>query len=406
MGKRLPSLFIGCSTEARDAAEALQSNLRHYAFPVIWSQNTFRLSEDALDSLITATKTHDFAAFVLAANDVRTMRGKQALVPRDNVIFEAGLFMGQLGPSRVFLVTPRDVKVELPTDLLGITTADYAKPPPRHRDKWEAALGHASNMIKDGIERQPSRTPARKKSEEQLKVAAQYFHDLLKKRYGVSVALNSWRTEIKDLSGAAVIRRGMRGIKVVREGAVKMDSFAGMVAPGAPGGKITKYPTLLDQRPKFHKDVKIRPKVKRPDYFLFDIVVKGSLTSYDGPLSFEHESEVSKLCLMTQEEVEAAYRGSDFPYEFAALRIELPSDKALIEVVFPEGFSPPEVNAGVFFGDSESLHESELHRVRRGFKKTRRGARFSITNPVVGFNYLIAWMPPPRKIFDKLKAGK
>jgi len=46
-------------------------------------------------------------------------------VVRDNVLFEAGMFMGMQGDDRAFIVSPRDVDFHTATDLLGITTAAY-----------------------------------------------------------------------------------------------------------------------------------------------------------------------------------------------------------------------------------------------------------------------------------------
>src|SRR6185295_3207747 len=44
--------------------------------------------------------------------------------PRDNVVFEAGLFGGVLGMQRTFILHARESK--LPTDLLGLTCIRYA----------------------------------------------------------------------------------------------------------------------------------------------------------------------------------------------------------------------------------------------------------------------------------------
>ena len=100
---------------------------------------------------------------------------------------------------------------------------------------------------------------------------------------------------------------------------------------------------------------------------------------------------------MTREEVEKTYHDQNFKYEYISLRTEMPTDKARLEISFPKGY-PVELYPGVFFGDeSESLHDSELNRVAGGFTKTPLGARFIVTKPVVGFNYIIYWISP-RKI--------
>ena len=45
--------------------------------------------------------------------------------PRDNIVFELGLFMGALGRSRTFLVQPRGAGLKVPSDLMGITPLTY-----------------------------------------------------------------------------------------------------------------------------------------------------------------------------------------------------------------------------------------------------------------------------------------
>ena len=72
----------------------------------------------------------DFAAFVFAqddwtspsAGDPGTAVPGQAS-PRDNVVFEAGLFGGALGMRRTFILHANGAK--LPTDLLGLTSVRY-----------------------------------------------------------------------------------------------------------------------------------------------------------------------------------------------------------------------------------------------------------------------------------------
>ena len=68
----------------------------------------------------------DFAAFVFAQDDwtsnPRTPATGQAS-PRDNVVFEAGLFGGALGMRRTFILHAKGSK--LPTDLLGMTAVRY-----------------------------------------------------------------------------------------------------------------------------------------------------------------------------------------------------------------------------------------------------------------------------------------
>jgi 8-oxo-dGTP pyrophosphatase MutT (NUDIX family) len=145
-----PNLFIGSSTEALPAAKALQNNLHQSVNAKIWHQGTFRLSRSYLGELIEECKRVDFAILIFSADDTTTSRDQQTSSPRDNTVFEAGLFIGALGPERVFAVTQRGGTVKLPTDLAGIATAQYETP----RDgRWDVALGPASNKIELEIAR-------------------------------------------------------------------------------------------------------------------------------------------------------------------------------------------------------------------------------------------------------------
>ena len=66
-------------------------------------------------------------------------------MPRDNLLFELGLFTGALGRARTFMVYCRDDKLHLPSDLAGVTAATY---PAREDDNLEAALGPVCIRIK------------------------------------------------------------------------------------------------------------------------------------------------------------------------------------------------------------------------------------------------------------------
>lgn len=71
------------------------------------------------------------------------------MVVRDNVLFELGLFIGALGKDRCFIVRPRNIDLHLPTDLLGITPADYEAE--RSDGDVAAAVNHACVLVKRKI---------------------------------------------------------------------------------------------------------------------------------------------------------------------------------------------------------------------------------------------------------------
>lgn len=121
-----PSLFVGSSTEALQLAEAVQKSVKHIADVKLWNQGVFRLSETALDSLLAQSRFHDYAVFILAADDLLLLRDNSYNVARDNVIFELGLFTSTLGPKRCFFLVPDcGDNFHVPLDLAGITFASY-----------------------------------------------------------------------------------------------------------------------------------------------------------------------------------------------------------------------------------------------------------------------------------------
>jgi hypothetical protein len=141
----LPSVFIGSSVEGLRVAEALQQGLQHDADVEVWSQGVFGLSYSYLDSLIKKLDEADFAVLILTSDDISETRGERVRVPRDNVLFELGLFMGRLGKDRCFFVYDRSAPPKLPSDLLGIAGAEYRL---HESGNLESSLGAVATAIK------------------------------------------------------------------------------------------------------------------------------------------------------------------------------------------------------------------------------------------------------------------
>ena len=143
-----PTTFIGSSVEGLPIAEALQQNLDRAAQCVLWSQGVFGLMSGTLEALVTQLQTFDFAVLVLTPDDMVTARDDTKPVARDNVLFEFGLFIGALGRERTFGIYERNSGIKLPSDLAGVTLADFETP---NNGNLRAALGAASTELKQVI---------------------------------------------------------------------------------------------------------------------------------------------------------------------------------------------------------------------------------------------------------------
>jgi hypothetical protein len=155
----LPKVFVGSSKENLKIVDTIQRLLDHVAEVRPWP-TTFKVSSYTLESLVNATEEYDFGIFVFSPDDIVEIRGKKHLAVRDNVIFELGLFVGKLGKERNFIVLPRTSPesrhedIHLPSDLLGVTPANYDA---ENKSSLDAALGPACTDIKQEIERLGSR---------------------------------------------------------------------------------------------------------------------------------------------------------------------------------------------------------------------------------------------------------
>lgn len=141
-----PTLFIGSSSEGLAIAENLQVVLDDYCESTVWDQGVFGLSGTGIGSLVQAAASYDFAALVLTPDDLVTKRGASRPAARDNVLFEAGLFIGAIGLERTFLVSCRPHKLDLPSDLDGVMWATYKE---RADGRLRAALSPVGVQVRD-----------------------------------------------------------------------------------------------------------------------------------------------------------------------------------------------------------------------------------------------------------------
>lgn len=119
-----PRIFLGSSGKQAGLLEAIALGLEDVADVEPWT-TTFNPGRSTLERLVELSQEVDFAAFVFAQDDWTMTDVSETGVasPRDNVVFEAGLFGGALGIRRTFILHADGAK--LPSDLLGLTSVRY-----------------------------------------------------------------------------------------------------------------------------------------------------------------------------------------------------------------------------------------------------------------------------------------
>ncbi|MDV3256742.1 MAG: nucleotide-binding protein [Sphingomonas sp.] len=145
-----PRIFLGSSGQQQKLVQALTRGLGEIA-DVEPCTTSFNPGVSTLERLMELTREVDFAAFVFAADDWTTSQASSApdaasgqASPRDNVVFEAGLFGGALGMRRTFILHAHGAK--LPTDLLGLTSVRYSG------DMTPAEMRSVNQKLRNAIE--------------------------------------------------------------------------------------------------------------------------------------------------------------------------------------------------------------------------------------------------------------
>jgi hypothetical protein len=124
-----PRIFLGSSGKQEKLLKALTRGLEDCAQVEPWT-TSFNPGTTTLERLLELVHEVDFAAFVFAQDDWTTNSPQVSpqpesgqASPRDNVVFEAGLFGGVLGMRRTIILHAKGAK--LPSDLLGLTCIRY-----------------------------------------------------------------------------------------------------------------------------------------------------------------------------------------------------------------------------------------------------------------------------------------
>jgi hypothetical protein len=163
-GERL-RMFLGSSAEALPVLDAIHLNLQHDFYVTPWPAGVFESGNTGLEDLERQLDRNDLGLFVFSPDDVVMSRGTRSAAVRDNVLIELGLFIGRLGRSRSFLVTPKGVPIKIPSDLIGFSPTPYdhkwfqRDPQPALSAACREIVATVKRRMKDGVIR-PARSGA------------------------------------------------------------------------------------------------------------------------------------------------------------------------------------------------------------------------------------------------------
>ncbi len=143
-----PLVFIASSSEGKDVAEAISQNLNDVCDCIIWSNGMFETGNFYLETLLEKLQSFDFAIMTMTNDDKIVFRGNDYNSPRDNVLFELGMYIGRLGRDRTFIVMDKSANLKMPSDLAGLTMGSYVPP---GRLTWRDAVSSACIDIKTAI---------------------------------------------------------------------------------------------------------------------------------------------------------------------------------------------------------------------------------------------------------------
>jgi Predicted nucleotide-binding protein containing TIR-like domain len=195
------TIFIISSKEARPIAAAVKQNFDIEADVDVWDEDIFKVNRNYLYTLLNYASYYDFAIGIFAADDAATIRRKRVKVPRGNVIFEFGLFLGRLGPDRAFLV--REEGVDPLSDWSGIETASF-----RRRDNLVAAVRVACDRIREEMAvadklEHFSMLPS-------TSLAIGYYNNFLKRVFDAFELADTYSVVMRDDRGQIVEKKSYR----------------------------------------------------------------------------------------------------------------------------------------------------------------------------------------------------
>lgn len=148
-----PKIFIGSSTDGLDYAQAVKAVIedKKVNYDVdIWVDVFGKENSTNIEVLEQAIEVYKFSIFIFSPDDKINMSNStvEKKIPRDNVIFEYGLFMGKNGrkPNTSFLVPENWKDLQILSDIDGLNRYTY-----KDNSNKESAVRTACTKIINAI---------------------------------------------------------------------------------------------------------------------------------------------------------------------------------------------------------------------------------------------------------------
>lgn len=169
---RKKRVFIGSSSEELKLANAAKQILeRDFEVTIwndsVWDTSVFKINNNFLNDLLRASLQFDFGLLIGTTDDEVKYRGDSVMQPRDNVLFELGLFIGRLGLSKCAFVIDKELKVL--SDITGISLARFEK---SDTSSFVSAISQVSELFRNQIDSDINFFPS-------STLASGYFENLL-----------------------------------------------------------------------------------------------------------------------------------------------------------------------------------------------------------------------------------
>ena len=159
--ERPRKVFVGSSATYIKLAHAFRMTFQHDSNleVEVWDITRWRENYDNLTALLGFFDRFQFGVFLLSPDDtvISPATGSERQpAPRDNVVFELGMWFGRAGRDRTWFLVPNNVKVKTPSDLVGLNTIKYKHPTDgEYRDEpishFQSAFANAHDLVLENI---------------------------------------------------------------------------------------------------------------------------------------------------------------------------------------------------------------------------------------------------------------